>query len=202
MIQRRTWTPALIEWDEKEKREIAKLSKNRDFLEIGCGDGSILKAVLPFAKSVTGIDSSASMVLAAQEKLAGTGAKVLEMNAKSLEFEKECFDLVVCCVNTFGNFSEEEKVQDLREMYRVLAPNGLIWVTVYTENGANCQMEHYKNVGLTEIKAGKEFVTTKEGFKSERFTKQKLERILEKAGLKGEIEEFTSISYLVKIRKS
>lgn len=201
LVQRHNESKGISEMDKKETAELVKLARGKDFLEIGCGDGIYLQELLPIAKSVTGIDSSEFMLENAKKRLAGTSAKLFNQNAKSLSFEDESFDLVVCEMNTFGNFSEEEQIQGLKEMFRVLRPGGQIRVTLYNKEMLPHQIQHYKNIGATGISAGEDFITMDQGLKSERFTKERVEAILKKAGLEGKIDPFTELSLVCTIQK-
>ncbi|MHA1228243.1 MAG: class I SAM-dependent methyltransferase, partial [Candidatus Hodarchaeales archaeon] len=84
---------------------------------------------LPYYRSrtkVTGIDISPGMLGKAKKKVRTLRLKNIElrlMNAEKMSFEDETFDTVVC---TFVLCSVPEPVKAIKEMLRVLKPNGNI----------------------------------------------------------------------------
>ncbi|MHA1214987.1 MAG: class I SAM-dependent methyltransferase [Candidatus Hodarchaeales archaeon] len=94
-------------------------------LEVGVGTGKNL----PYYRSrtkVTGIDISPGMLGKAKKKVRTLRLKNIElrlMNAEKMSFEDETFDTVVC---TFVLCSVPEPVKAIKEMLRVLKPNGNI----------------------------------------------------------------------------
>lgn len=91
-------------------------------LEIGIGNGSHL----PLYKKhrITGIDTSSKMLTAAARRI-NKDIELLVMNGENLDFQKESFDYVVLShvIAVVGN-----PEQLLEEVYRVLKPNGIVFV--------------------------------------------------------------------------
>lgn len=93
-------------------------------LDIGCGDGSLLRA-LPACRK-TGIDYSPTTVERTQRALGAT-CDVLNMNAESMTFANASFDAVLCS-EVLEHTLHPERV--LREVERILAPGGMAVVSI------------------------------------------------------------------------
>ena len=95
----------------------------REVLDVGCGDGALLRAAASRGATVTGIDADPAMVAAARRGVAEVGidARFLEGRAERLPFADASFDLVaavtvLCFV--------EDAADTVCEMARVLRPGG------------------------------------------------------------------------------
>jgi ubiquinone/menaquinone biosynthesis C-methylase UbiE len=107
----------------------AAIQDGEAVLEVAVGTGLVFSEVLrrnPSGRNV-GIDRTHAMLRRARRKAELTNVPfMLELgDARSLAFEAESFD-VVLCNNMLGLLSEEDISQALREMLRVLRPGGRI----------------------------------------------------------------------------
>src|SRR5215510_1926378 len=96
-------------------------------LEVGVGTG-INTSLYPRNCQVTGIDLSTSMLEKARERVARearTNVRLLEMDAASLTFADDCFDIVYA---PYLVSVVPDPVQVVREMRRVCRPGGKIIV--------------------------------------------------------------------------
>jgi demethylmenaquinone methyltransferase/2-methoxy-6-polyprenyl-1,4-benzoquinol methylase len=101
-------------------------------LEIGVGTGRNLK-YYPSSCFVTGIDNSIGMLAKAGEKAANMSkVTLLLMDAEHLKFPDESFDYVV---TTFVLCTIPDPVQALREMRRVLKPDGELIALEHVHSG-------------------------------------------------------------------
>jgi SAM-dependent methyltransferase len=104
--------------------------RNKDVLEIGCGNGSHAQLLAPRAKSYTGIDLTDYAVRStstrlALRKLPGT---VLQMDAEAMQFREHSFDFIW----TWGVIHHSANTSKIiQEMNRVLRPGGQAIVMVY-----------------------------------------------------------------------
>ena len=90
-------------------------------LEVGVGTGKNLK-YYPEDCSVLGIDNSEGMLKKARNRAEGmNNVTLLLMDAEHLEFPDNSFDYVI---TTFVLCSIPDPVKALKEMHRVLKPNG------------------------------------------------------------------------------
>lgn len=109
----------LIFFGKWRKEALSGLSGR--ILEIGVGTGRNLK-YYPSDCFVTGIDNSTGMLDKASKKAANmNNITLLQMDAEDLIFPNESFDYVV---STFVLCTIPDPVKALREMRRVLKPDG------------------------------------------------------------------------------
>ncbi len=91
-------------------------------LEIGVGDGSHFKNYS--THEIIGIDTSKSMLARARKHLKDN-IQVFHMNGETLLFRNEVFDYVVLS-HVLAVVEDPEKL--LEEVYRVLKPNGKVFI--------------------------------------------------------------------------
>jgi ubiquinone/menaquinone biosynthesis C-methylase UbiE len=91
-------------------------------LDVGCGTGALLKAILTARPEVRaiGVDLSAKMLGVARERL-GDRAQLRVGDAEHLPLPDASFDLIVC-VDSVHHYPHPETA--LREMARVTRPGG------------------------------------------------------------------------------
>lgn len=113
-----------MEWRLGHKRAELLSPLEGKILEVGVGTGKNLQYYNTKAK-VTGIDLSPKMLSHAIKRLNSLNKdySLLLMDAENLKFEDSSFDYVVC---TYVLCSVPNPVKALKEMKRVLKPNGKI----------------------------------------------------------------------------
>ncbi len=130
--------PHLYAW-EKEYKLKGKLwrgvSTSFDFnsvlpqrakvLELGCGDGKTLAALVNADSNfkVTGIDISPTAVQLAKEKI-GSKAKLIVGNVCDLPFKANYFDAVIA-IHVFDHLTNNKRKKAVKEAKRVLKKKGL-----------------------------------------------------------------------------
>jgi tRNA (cmo5U34)-methyltransferase len=99
--------------------------KNIDWLDCGCGTGTLALKVLESRKDVrfTLCDPSDKMLSEAKEKLSGRDIRFLNVPSQLLEFESE-FD-VVTAVQSHHYFKPDERREAVKRCYRTLRDNGV-----------------------------------------------------------------------------
>jgi ubiquinone/menaquinone biosynthesis C-methylase UbiE len=98
-------------------------------LDICCGTGSVIltfKERCPESMAI-GYDFSHGMLRKAREKNITCGAIFVEGDAVALPFTDGSFD-VVTCSHALYEFKGESRVKALREMKRVVRPDGLVLI--------------------------------------------------------------------------
>jgi len=145
------FVPALFGQWVPTVADSAHIRPGQRVLDVACGTGTLAREILartgPGGR-VVGIDPVPGM-LAVAKQLA-PGVEWLEGVAESLPFPGEVFDAVV---SQFGLMFFSDRCQALREMRRVLLPEGRIVVAVWD---ALEQMPAYQvEVALLERYAGK-----------------------------------------------
>ncbi len=188
------------EYLEKERdclRNIVK--RGESVIDIGCGTGRVLRGLQDIAGMCVGVDYSEHHADMARKMLKDTD--IFLADAKKTNFKDDLFDCVLCVYNTFGNLGED-KVSVLREMRRIMNPNGRIILSVYSENALDTQLRFYKMLGLNVENVDDYALYLREGLISERFTEERLRKLVEEAGgLCVDIKTLTSISYICELRR-
>lgn len=112
------------------------LPKNPKVLEVGCGNGFFLKALvdLGFTKNVFGIEPSSKMASKAEPILKG---KIKVDIFKSGLFPKNTFDLVLCFHTLDHMFDPNEFVKGA---YQMLKKNGYAVVVVHDTEGLSVKL--------------------------------------------------------------
>ena len=117
-------------WKEQFKR-LLPTSKNLKVLDIGTGPGffTIILEELGYT-NITGVDYSYKMLEVARENIKTYGndnsnIQLMQMDAQSLEFKSESFDMIVSRNLTWNL---EKPQQAYSEWLRVLKPNGALFI--------------------------------------------------------------------------
>jgi SAM-dependent methyltransferase len=168
-------------------------------------------------KNVVGIDKSPIMIEKANSLYNDYGYErvliKLERGEKMF-FEDNCFDLVVCMRNTFGNLEEnlttlarnQIKMKVLDEMIRVLKPGGTMLLSLYkdTTKALEIRKKSYLEVKLTPyILPDNKTIHTKEGLISEQFDENQIIDWIEQKGLKSiKVFPINEIAFCLKATKS
>jgi ubiquinone/menaquinone biosynthesis C-methylase UbiE len=100
-------------------------------LEVACGTGLVtrqLRARLAPSAQMIATDLSPAMLEFARRNVGSDGIEWREANAQSLPFEAGTFAAVVC---GFGIMFVPDRTAGLKEMRRVLRPQGLLLLTVW-----------------------------------------------------------------------
>lgn len=107
-------------------------------LDIGCGTGSLLQAIIesyPLVK-VVGVDLSIGMLKIAQNKQIKDSA-LIASQAHCLPFRSKSFDIVVSC-NAFHYLCKHEEC--LSDIARVLKPQGRNVITDWCDDYIACRV--------------------------------------------------------------
>lgn len=97
------------------------VSPDADVLDIGVGTGVVAKALVPFVRSVTGVDISPQMIEQLRKDPEATKIKCFEGDTQELPFPDNSFDL---CTARMVFHHVENCIQGLSEALRVLKPGG------------------------------------------------------------------------------
>jgi SAM-dependent methyltransferase len=112
---------------------------NQRVLDIGCGTGNTAMAAARRRAEVTAVDPVPKLLAAAQERAALDNFEIrwLEGSAEALPVDSGAFDLAL---STFGMIFSTEPARAVSEAWRVLAPEGRLVFTSWTEGGLNDQL--------------------------------------------------------------
>jgi ubiquinone/menaquinone biosynthesis C-methylase UbiE len=106
----------------------AGLQDNERVLDVACGPGYITQAFATAAREAVGIDLTEAMLAIARERTSKAGLKNISFRAadvRSLPFEENEFDLVVC---RYALHHVERPAKILQEMSRVCRIGGTVLV--------------------------------------------------------------------------
>jgi len=108
-------------------REHDSFSCQLDILELGSGTGFLLQGLSKTNHNVLGVDISKNMVDISKNRVrkAGGTARIIQMDAESLLFEDNSFDILISD-NLLWTLEFPEK--SYAEWYRVLKPSGKIFI--------------------------------------------------------------------------
>jgi len=144
MNQEEVWNALAEQWYHFRQRpfrdvasEIEKLSRKLakgKILDIGCGN---CRNLLPFSKKgfeCYGIDFSSGMLKFAKHycKKYGFKVKLKKARAEKLPFKSNSFDYVLN-IATLHHLKKPEQEKAVKEMYRVLKPHRIAFITVWNK---------------------------------------------------------------------
>jgi len=127
---------------QRYRQLVTDLSAGTDMLEYGCGRGSMAWSAVGLGARVTGIDLSSRAIEQARHEAARrrVSAEFCEMNAESLDFATDSFDLV--CGS--GILHHLDLTRAYSEIARVLRPDGT--AVFYEPLGHNPAINLYRRL--------------------------------------------------------
>lgn len=150
-----------VEATTRETMKRLELQPTGRLLDVGCGTGALLEAILSVSPGIkaVGLDLSPEMLNIARQKLCGR-AELTQGYAELLPFAERSFDVVVSC-SAFHFWRKPARA--LREILRVLVPGGRLVLTDWCDDYLACRLfdlflrltnkAHFKTYGTRECKA-------------------------------------------------
>ncbi len=177
-------------------------------LELGCGYGRVLRELAKQASKVVGIDTSYESLELAKEYLQDfRNIEVHQMNANSLSFKEETFDVVIAIQNGISVFKVEPEVL-LKESLRITKQNGKLILSSYSDNFWDERLKWFIQQSEEELlgeidfeKTGNGSIVCKDGFIATTFSKKDFQNLLQNMNLKGSIYEIDMSSIFCVITK-
>lgn len=160
------YAPNLRRWMSEELRD---LSNGSPVLEVGCGDASFTADLANHFSNVTAIDISAGQIAENAAKYPGIKFRQHDVS-EPFPFPDATFD-VVWCSEVLEHLFEPSFA--LREMHRILKPNGRLLVTVPYHG-------RFKNVLIALFNWDEHFVPSSPHIRF--YTNRSLSRITAAAG--------------------
>jgi ubiquinone/menaquinone biosynthesis C-methylase UbiE len=120
-----------------QKKAIARITKKdpMNFLDLGCGTGWAVRYVSKLSEGrgkFIGIDISNGMIEKARTNSQGfENVEFFKASAEEIPFDDSFFDTIIC-TNSFHHYLYPDKV--LKEVFRVLKPDGMIYILDVTSD--------------------------------------------------------------------
>jgi SAM-dependent methyltransferase len=182
------------------KRFGAEAADNQErarLLDVGCGFGRHLIRLATDMPAVTalGIDMIPGMVAEAAHdaRIAGLDSRLYfcQDDAVSLDTCRDGeFDAAICMTNTLGNLEEGKAAAAIRQIHRVLKPDGKLLISVYSAASVPPRLTSYRDVKLHVSERGKR-IKAAEGLESSYFSENELRQLVSANGF-----EVTALSKL------
>lgn len=188
-------------WFEAEKEYLIKnITKNSKVLDIGCGNGRIIKIIASTTKNIVGIDNEIKAINDSKHNLKEyPQIKILLADSKKLPFEDNSFDFIVCMAS-FVNFGKY-KLKSLKEIRRVIKKEGYILIDVFSDDAFDERIKIYKKFKAPIKQINGTTVVFEDTGISEQFTKEQLIDIFNQAKLRIIEIKKVGIAYLCKLQK-
>ena len=126
--------PRVQQYLEAEIQHVlGHIRPNDRVIELGCGYGRVLKRIEEIAPHSIGIDTAfESIEYARERKLIGDDCNLIQMDAGSMGFQDDIFDVVVCIQNGISAFKVEPK-ELVKGSVRITKPGGICLFSSYCE---------------------------------------------------------------------
>ncbi len=120
-----------------------RITSSDQVLEMGCGYGRVLQALVTKARTVVGIDTSGDSLLLARYAVGSPSCYLYQMNAGRIGFCDQVFDLVICIQNGISAFKVDQHTL-IREAMRVTRIGGKVVFSSYSDNFWNDRLEWFR----------------------------------------------------------
>jgi len=201
--------PRVQQYLKAESDHVLKTIKSGDLvLDLGCGYGRIMGELARKAGFVIGIDTSRSNLLLGKKRFKSvSNCLFLEMNAASLTFLDESFDVVICIQNGISAFQVDQH-QLIGESTRVTKPGGTVLFSTYSEKFWEERLHWFELqaqaglVGKVDYeKTGNGVVVCRDGFRATTVTADQFLELTSELDIDVKIEEVDESSLFCEIKK-
>lgn len=130
-----------------------ELSKDKDILDVACGEGYGSSMLATVARSAVGVDISGEVISHASGSYENSNLVFQQGNVTKLDFEDDSFDVVVS-FETVEHLAEQAEM--IAELRRVLRAEGCLIISspnrpVYSEESGEVNDFHVKELDFTEF---------------------------------------------------
>jgi SAM-dependent methyltransferase len=118
------------------KKFISQLSVSDRILDAGCGNGKNMKYMIDNGfTDVHGCDFTPNFVSICKTQ----SLNVIEANILSLPYDNNFFDSVICIAVLHHFYTYQNRINAIKELYRVVKPRGKILITVSSHEYPFCK---------------------------------------------------------------
>ncbi len=190
-------SPRIKQYLEAEIQYVLDHIKTTDVvLELGCGYGRVIARLAQKARKIYGIDTSEESLRFAQEFLRKeTNVELHKMNAISLIFKEQKFDVVIAIQNSISAF-KVDPCKLIGESIKVTKDGGKIFLSSYSKNIWNKRLDWFVQqsreglLGEIDLEKTREgTIVCKDGFRSTTYTPEDFYKLTSEMSLKATIEE-------------
>jgi len=176
-------------------------------LELGAGYGRIMKALAPFAASVTGIDISEDSVAFGREYLADApNCRIETMDAHALAFDA-AFDVVLCLQNALSAM-KGDATDTVARCVKALVPGGTLYCSSYSAKFWEHRLAWFREQAdkgllgaIDEEKTRDGLIVCRDGFVARTFSEADLDALGRASGHPHRVEEVDESSVFLVIEK-
>ncbi|HLJ46042.1 MAG TPA: class I SAM-dependent methyltransferase [Bryobacteraceae bacterium] len=144
-------------------------------IDVGCGTGRHLALLRNRLRTGVGVDYEHAYVVDARRREGASRLHFVTGDATCLPVRAQ-FDLAVCMTNTWGTMNDQRGV--LNEMRRCVPQPRMRLLSVFAEASVAARREWYRRLGHTVAQESAEYLMTEGGFRSEHFTKARLQSLV------------------------
>ncbi|MFV2057439.1 MAG: class I SAM-dependent methyltransferase [Thiohalomonadales bacterium] len=102
--------------------------RDRDVIDIGCGEGTNARFLQDKGAEVIGVDASEELIEQGLKRYPELAGKMHVGNALSLDFEDNAFDLATLIGVLHHIYSRDDQLKAIREALRVVKPGGTVLI--------------------------------------------------------------------------
>jgi SAM-dependent methyltransferase len=170
-------------------------------LELGCGYGRVLGALIERAGLLIGIDTSLSSLQMCKSELSARGScRLAQMNALQTGFHDQTFDCVLCIQNGISAFHVDQQ-ELIREAMRITKSGGSAIFSSSSERFWDERLEWFRiqaKEGLLgdidETQTGNGVIVCKDGFSATTISESQFHALARCCGAEPLIEEIDNSS--------
>lgn len=199
--------PEMQQYFDENNQYLANLvTEGNTAIDVGCGNGRILKFLAPKLKHIIGVDIDSRMVKMAKENVANIENVGLVTQDFVQYTPKEPADLVYASFNLIGSphFKDEDRSALLLKLISMTKPGGRVVVDFWSDAGLDFATKFYTETGskLVEIKDGQPYVTDAGGAVRcvKRWSREKIAELAREVADDFEIIDLAGIFYLLDIK--
>ncbi|MBI2048841.1 MAG: methyltransferase domain-containing protein [Candidatus Liptonbacteria bacterium] len=130
----------------------------KNVLDIACGDGEGSSTLFQKVPSIVGVDIEGALIRSAEEKFSREGLVFRVGDARKTDFPDAHFDGIVSS-HTLEHFGMEDQILFLREMRRIVKPEGVVIISTpdrivwHFQGIAGTQKDHIRELSRREAEA-------------------------------------------------